>query len=238
MKQLCLGVILLSSAYAGYAQNKNLEGKYALKLYNTTSWQKEERYAISGNYILSGVRKDFQLLHPSLAVRLTDKSGNMHEAELTRLELGSVNDVTSLIDPTGASIPASGGKTTETNIALRYEYIFNFMKKKNSRWMPALGLGLMPYFQRSSFVPALATSFPATTTSLGAKGWIIPRITYAISSKLFVDLNVPLCITDANIQWSNQNNPNLNVKEQKSETSNFEGAPQHYSIRLGIGLKV
>lgn len=238
MKKLCLGALLLSATYAGYAQNKNLEGKYALKLYNTTSWQKEESFGISGTYIKTTEQKDFQLLHPSIAARLTDRSGNMHEVELTRMELGVVKDVVYLMNPSGTTIPVSGGKTTQTNIALRYEYIFNFMKKKNSKWMPALGLALMPYFQRDNFTPELSTAYPSTTTALGAKGWVIPRITYAISSKLFVDLNVPLCVTDANIEWNNHKNPNLSQGEQKSEVTNFQGAPQHYSIRLGVGLKV
>jgi hypothetical protein len=238
MKELCLGAALLLAATAGHAQNKNLEGKYAVKLYNTTSWQEQESSFASGIFQGTTNRKDFRLLHPSAAFRITNKRNNMHEIELTQLELGSVREVSSVNGPSGTTIPISGGKTTQTNIALRYEYIINFMKKKNSRLMPALGLALMPYLERSSFVPALSTSYPATATGLGTKAWVIPRISYAISSKFFIDLNVPLCITDVNVQWNNQQNPNLTQGEQKSEVSNFEGAPQNYSVRLGIGLKV
>lgn len=238
MKQLCVGALLLLTAHAGYAQNKNLEGKYAIKLYNTTSWEKDELTAPAGSLIGVSQKKEFKLLHPSFALRLTGKSGNMHELELSRMELGSVKTVDFLTDPSGIIIPQSGGKQTETSIALRYEYTFNFMKKKNSRWMPALGIAVMPYLERFRYTPELSSNYSSTRTTLGARGYVVPRISYAVSSKLFLDLNVPVCITDASAQWDNYKNPNIPSGQQKTSTSNFQGAPQYYSIRIGVGLKV
>lgn len=239
MKQLpFLIFLLLSGTGFSFGQNKNLERKYALKLYNMSSHEQQEEPFASGIFTGTTTDKDVRLLHPTIAFRIKNNRNNMHEIELTNLDLGSVSSESVLQYTPGAVVPFSGGKTKQTYIALRYEYILNFMKNRDSRWMPALGLAAMPYYKRSSYSPVLQTEFPIAETRTGVKAFVIPRLNYALTSRLFLDLNIPLCVADMNIQHNSKKNPNLPVAEQKNNTGNFEGVPGFYSIRLGLGLNI
>lgn len=104
--------------------------------------------------------------------------------------------------------------------------------------MPAIGISAMPYYQQTAFTPVLATEYPAATSRGGVKAYVIPRINYAISSKLFVDLNIPICIADMYFERNSKTNPNLLPQDQKNSTGNFDGIPKLYSIRIGVGLNI
>jgi hypothetical protein len=237
MKQLTIVLLLSVVGHLCYGQNKNLDARYAVKLYNITSWEKQQEPFQQGIFMGKTTEKEFQLLHPSLAFRIKNAKNNFHEIELTELEVGKENSV-SEVDYNGIVIPIQGSNITNTTIAVRYEYTLNFNKKKNSRFMPALGLAIMPYYQRTNFTPVLSTQYPVANTHIGAKGYLVPRLNYAISSRLFLDLNIPICITDTYMEMVNTKNPNITQQEQKHETGNFDGVPNRYSFRIGLGLTI
>ncbi len=238
MKQLTFLLLLSIAGQVSYAQNKNLDAKFALKLYNLSSWEKKVIPAAQGIFTGTETIKQNQLFHPAIAFRIRNKKNNFHEIELTNLEVGTKNTITEINYNQGMLMPIAGAKTTTSAIAVRYEYILNFLKKRNSRFMPSLGLALMPYYMRTNFDPVLATQFPVTNTRMGAKGFLVPRLNYAITSRLLVDVNVPFCITDSYVERVNQRNPNITQREQKYETGNFDGIPNRYSFRVGLGLTI
>jgi hypothetical protein len=238
MKQLTIVLLLTMAGHFCYGQNKNLNTKYAVKVYNLSSLQKQEEPYAQGIYTGHTEQKDLQLFHPTVAFRIRNQRNNFHEIELTKLEVGSEETLSSINFNNGTPIVMNGGKTNTTAIALRYEYIINFLKKKNSKFMPAVGLGLMPYYQRTNYTPSLATEFPQSATRLGAKGFITPRLNYAISSRLFVDINIPICVTDMYTLMNKEQNPNLTAEQQKNSTGNFDGLPKFYSLRIGLGLNI
>lgn len=237
MKQLTIILLLSIAGFFSYAQNKNIGAKYTVKLYNLSSWQKQEQPYFQGIYSGVTTQKEFKPFSPTVAFRIKNARNDFHEIELTKFEVGS-EDFLSTLDQSGVIIPMAGGKTNTTVIAIRYEYTLNFNKRKNSKLMPAIGLALMPYYQRTHFTPVLATEFPATKTQIGAKGFLIPRLNYAISSRLFLDVNVPFCVTDMYVEIKNAQNPTLTQQEQKNDTGNFDGLPQFYSFRVGVGLNI
>jgi hypothetical protein len=237
MKQLTIVVLLSIAGYLSYGQNKNIDAKYAVKLYNLSSWQKQGQSYFQGIYTGVTTQKKFQPFHPTVAFRIKNARNNFHEIELTEFEVGS-EDFLSTINQAGIIIPMAGGKTSTSTIAVRYEYTLNFNKRKSSKLMPAIGLALMPYYQRTSFTPALAMEFPATRTQIGAKGFVIPRLNYVINSRLFLDVNIPFCVTDMYAEMKNAKNPALTQQEQKNDTGNFDGIPQFYSFRVGVGLNI
>lgn len=238
MKLLTLVLLLSIAGHFSYGQNKNLNAKYAVKVYNLSSLQKHEEPYTQGIFTGQTTQKNLQLFHPTIAFRIRNKKNNFHEIELTKLEVGSEETLSGVNFNNGSPIIIAGGKTNTTAIAVRYEYILNFNKKKNSKLMPALGLALMPYYQRTHYTPSLATEFPETATRLGVKGFVVPRVTYAISSRLFLDVNIPICVTDMYTLMNNEKNPNLTQQEQKYSTGNFDGLPEFYSLRIGLGLNI
>lgn len=84
----------------------------------------------------------------------------------------------------------------------------------------------------------MAANFPQSTTYIGLKGFVIPRLSYSVSQKLYVDLNMPVCAMDFYAQMDKNKNPTLPVKEQSNTTQNFELMPEFFSLRLGVGLRI
>lgn len=238
MKQLILVLLILIATNVCFGQNKNLNAKYSVKLYNETSWQEEKSNGNNGLFPTASTNKQFQFLHPTAAFRFKDKRNNMTEMELTQFEIGKDENTTYINLPDGRSLPLSGGKTNSTNIAVRYEYIRNFCKKSNSKWMPALGFAAMPYYERTKFNPILSNEYPAANSKVGMKAFLVPRINFAVSSRFYIDLNVPVCLADMNIQKANIKNPTLAENQQKQQTTNFNLIPDTYSFRIGLGLNI
>lgn len=238
MKSLILMPLILMAASFCYGQNKNLNAKYSVKLYNQTSWQQDKSTGNNGLFPTETTDKQFQLFHPTAAFRLKDARNNMSEIELTQFEIGKDENTTYINLPDGRSLPVNGGTSNNTNIAVRYEYIRNFCKKANSKWMPALGFAAMPYYERTKFIPILSNEYINANTKTGMKAFLVPRINYAISSRFYIDINVPICVADMNIQKANYNNPALTVQQQKQQTTNFNLIPDSYSLRVGLGLNI
>lgn len=238
MKQLTFLLPALMAANICLAQNENLKSKYAVKLSNLTTWNKAESSVTNLLYTATTVDKQVQLFHPTVAFRIKNERDNFHEMELTQFEWDKDDNSTVYTYPNGMVLPASGSKTTITGIALRYEYVVNFFKQKNGRWMPAIGFGAMPYFQRSHTEPFLSNEYPETQTKFGMKTFIVPRINYAVSRKFFVDFNIPLCVSDIYYNKGNANNPNLSIAEQQSSTINFDAGKNILSFRLGLGMNI
>lgn len=236
MKYITILALMLSPGSIVHAQNKNLSGgKYAVKLYNTASWLEHKEPFNSGIFTGNTTTEEFRYLHPSVAVSVRNAHGNFHELELSDLQFTRHNEESSL---TGIPVALSGSEVKTVNIALRYEYIINFLKKKNTRFMPALGLAAMPYFERTSSSPVLSTEFPVSQLYAGVRAFITPRLTYAVSQRFFVDLNIPFCVADMYLDKSVQNNPMLTQEQQREEVFTFEAAPRLYSIRIGAGIRL
>ncbi len=236
MKYLTILMLTLSLSSITHAQNKNLSGgKYAVKLYNTASWLEHKEPFNSGIFTGNTTTEHFRYLHPSVAISVKNARGNFHELELSDLQFSRRNEESLL---TGIPLALAGSKIKTVNIALCYEYVINFFKKKNTRFMPAIGLAAMPYFERTSSTPVLSTDYPTSQLYTGVRAFITPRLTYAVSQRLFVDLNIPFCVVDMYLDKSVRNNPGMPVYEQSNEVFNFEAVPEFYSFRIGAGIRL
>jgi hypothetical protein len=236
MKQIAIIVTLLIAGTFCYGQNRNLQAKYAVRLSNLSTFDKQDKTINSyGTYSTVKIQKENQILHPNIAFRVKNKKSNMHEFELTQFELASQKTTVMNAYPNGQTYPLAGHKLIQTNIAFRYEYIRNFAKKQNSKWMPALGFAGMPYYQRTSLSPTLSTDFGSTNTKIGVRTYLVPRINYAINSRFYADVNIPVCITDTYYEQNNNNTPG-NAKQ--TNNTEFNSLPKFYSLRIGLGLNI
>ncbi|MCD6064590.1 MAG: hypothetical protein K0R82_2501 [Flavipsychrobacter sp.] len=234
MKIIALSILALSS-YAAVAQNSNLDYKYAVKLYNlTTLADKSELYRDS-NYVRTASFD--KIAYPATAVQIATKKKNFHEIELSELTIARRDELTERIYLTGAE-PVAGAVTTTTAIALRYEYIRMFGKKKERKLLPAIGLAAMPYYNRYRTDPAITALFPTRDNVLGIRGFIVPRLTYHISKRIYADLNVPVNLFDAQHHSTNTLNSALPAEQRTAATFNFNALPAYYSVRIGVGVKL
>jgi hypothetical protein len=242
MKKLPLLLLLLGVAKIGCTQNTNLDYKFAVKIYNLTTFQEEtttQRFSNSSPISYEFTNSNFQILKPTVAFQWKSSKNNFHEIELTTLQLGkTTSQVESINDTSGTREVTMGNDNVTTAISIRYEYIINFNKSKERKLLPSVGLGIAPYYYQNSYTPAVSTSLPTSKNSFGLKTFITPRLTYFLTSRLFIDANIPVCITDTGMEIDKNNDVTIPSEERTISTFNFEQFPKFFSGRIGIGIKL
>jgi hypothetical protein len=218
MKKYISLLVLLLFIKIGWAQNTNLEFKAAIKFSNQTTVIGKDIYVLDTTlYDWLYRNGTYQVFHPTFAVQWTTKKNNIHEIELTDLRFSS-----------GPVILTS----------LRYDYIINFNKKKDSKIIPSLGIGINPYYFQLDKNPEIETQYGESYKYIGAKIFITPGLTYYCGSKFFINFNIPVCILDAYYKSYQSYDPTLTIDEMTINSTNFGAIfPYYFSARFGIGLK-
>lgn len=222
------------------SENKHLNYDFGIKLYNETSFVESKTQMGVNQIPQNNLYRESQktnILKPTIAVIWRNKKGNFHEVELNRLN----NDVDSYEDvayQNGQRIVINGGRTVNTNLSVRYEYILQFGKRNNSRLVPSLGFGVNPYYERLSYLPKTTNAFPVMFLETGFRTYITPRATYYFSRKFFMDVNVPLALAGFSIQYQKIQDPSLSSSQQKYGVMNFDMFRNMMSARVGLGMKI
>lgn len=242
-KSLLFATMLLSIAAPSFAQNPNLDFKYAIKVSNMATLEKRvflTRH--SDSFVTISRDNDLKIFNPTIAFQIKNKKQNVHEIELTSLELQREKNSTIYYRDNLGELQKlqtlAGATFINTNIAFRYEYIINFAKKQNSRFMPSLGLAAMPYYQRSRMIPELSVYYPETRTYIGVRGFVTPRVSYLISKRLSADVNIPVCVTDFYSEIFRTNNPTFPAAAQRNSITNLETMPKFFSVRAGLRVTI
>ena len=236
-----IGIIgLLLFFKDGWAQNTNLDYKNAFKIYNLTTFEKYSKYrGDTTAYSFRYTTTTLQILHPTIAFQWKTKKNNFREIELTNFMLSKTGTQTEIvIDSTGIAQMVSRNDLIATLISVRYEYTLNFNKSKDKKLVPSLGFSINPYFRQNTYTPIISTSYKTVERYFGASAFVIPRLTYYLSSKLFIDINIPLSFSDIYCLTDKEENPAIPAKQQTITTYNFELFPKIFSGRLGVGLKL
>jgi hypothetical protein len=217
------------------AQNTNLDYTLAVKLYNTTSLQKFNPVTVS-NYVYR--TSDFVVLKPTVAVQWKTPKNNFREIELSDFNINkrSTHYVTNVT--TNSSGFAFTDQNIQTSIALKYEYVLGLNSAKNYKLVPSVGLGLHSFYVSNKYFPQVTTSFYNSTRLIGTTAYIAPRLSYFITSKLLLDFNIPVYLTEFSTNKTHQSNPSIPVANRTIHTFNFKAFPNVLSCRLGIGLKI
>ncbi len=226
----------------GWSQNTYLNYQSGLKLYNTTIFEQQSKSILVSD--TSSVRIQYtntnsQILHPTIAFQWKSKKNNFHEVELTNFMVNKVGTKTAYVSDTSATGQlVSGEYITKTALSLRYEYIAVLLKLKNNKVVPSIGFGVNPYFQKSSISYESSTSFPSSNQNIGVRTFITPRISYFLTSKLFLDVNIPICLFDNYLNIESSDNPAVPISQRDISSLNFNQFPKFISGRIGIGIKL
>jgi len=241
MKNNILVVAIVLSFISVQSQNKNMEYKYAVKAYNLTSYYKNIRSGLTypdSTGITTYTTDNLKILHPTFAFQWRNAKRNFHELELTSFQVGKLSTQTVLSGGTGISSLTAGSDVITTDIEFRYEYIVNFKKSESRELVPSVGFGGSPYYRVYKYQPKLSSEFPASQQDIGLGVFITPRLTYYMSSRLFFDINIPVCLLDFNYLVNKQDNPEVELSERTTSEINIEMFPAIFSGRVGIGLKL
>ena len=241
MKIIILLLTVLQFVAHCLSQNTNLDYKKAIKIYNLTSYEKYSKSEYiddsSSAYLLSTV-SDLQILHPTVGYQWKTKKNNFQEIEISYLMLGKKSTITELKeDPIYGQQVLNGSNLLATHISAQYEFILNFNKLKDTKFIPAIGFAVNPYFKQNNYTPKIATSFPESEITVGTKVFITPRLNYQINSKFYLDVNIPFCIFDTYFLSKKTGNPIIPISERNVKSFNFQQFPLFISGRIGVGYK-
>jgi hypothetical protein len=241
MKKIILFAISIVLFTSLQAQNTNLDYKFAIKAYNLSTYYENTWsgpvYADSSmkNYTTT----DLKILQPTLAFQWRNAKHNFHEIELTSFQVGKTTTQTELTGNSNQNYGVvSGSNIITTNITLRYEYIIKFNKKETTKLVSSLGLGISPYYRQTRYEPKVSTDIPMSQQNVGFGLNVTPRLSYYLSSRIFLDVNIPICITEFKFTTNKEDNPTLDPSERTNTVLNIDAFTKLYSGRIGVGLKL
>ena len=234
MKKISLLLVLVFVLKFGWAQNSNLDYKYALKIYNLTAY---EEYSKSTSY-LNQTKTTFQLLHPTIAFQWNNSKNNAHEVELTYFNVANFEAYSLAQDTINDVIQNLGDDVISSVISVRYEHILNFNKSKDQKFVPSVGFGINPYYTQTNYSPKISSLFPHSELYVGTKLFLTPRLSYFIGSKFFIDVNIPICISNIYFTSDKNENPTYEIEERTTSSFNVDLFPNIFTGRIGIGIKI
>jgi hypothetical protein len=241
MKKFSFLIVIMFLFHSGWSQTTNTSFKYAIKLYNLTSFEDKSRHELDIVSIQAHeiTNTELQILHPTVAFQWKTKKNNLHEIELTNFSLDKVDAEKELKDSLENTYTTiSGAEVVTAYISVRYEYILNLNKFNDAKFVPSVGFGINPYYRQINQMPKVTDLYTTSEMFLGARAFIIPRLTWYFSPKFFADIDIPICIFDLYFQSDEDQDPRLSVDKQTTNTVNFNAFPKFYSGRIGIGLKI
>lgn len=220
--------------------NPNLQYNSAIKIYNESSIQ--ESFKIENlQYTSSQFRRTkttSTFFHPTFAIQLRNRKKNFHEIELNRWSINREKTIDKQYQPNGQYVVLDQVRINNTNISLKYEFIIQFCKNRNTRIVPSLGFAINPFYSKERLNPLTSIIFEQSFAEAGFRTFVVPRLSYYFSKKFFLDLNVPLCFTNISYRREIFENPALPIWQQKSGLIQFEVSPKFMSARLGLGMKL
>ncbi len=234
-------VLMVAYTCAVCAQTENTEvqptttgPKHAVKAYASGLFSpyNNDRY----DYRPQAETYDF--VHPSVSVMIKTKRGNFHELEISEVDFKKTDITQRLQDQSGNYYYMLNYKVNDTRLALRYEYIIALIKRDNAKLIPSVGWAAMPYYYRFAQVPYITSDYPITTTILGVRSFITPRMQLNVSKRVFIDANVPICILDMGTTKQDIANPTIPLWAQKYSIVDLQAVPRYFSARLGLGVKI
>jgi hypothetical protein len=179
MKKYIVLILAFIVVKTSWSQNTHLDNKYAVKVYNLTSYEELIKIKTSKDnpsVSIQNASKEFQIFHPTIAFQWLNKRKNFHEIELTNIKFRKIESEIDEIDHTaGTNQAIFASDLSAAYISLRYEYIFNLNKKDNKPYMASLGVGLNPYYIQNNYSTSVTTAFPISENHIGLKKFITPN---------------------------------------------------------------
>jgi hypothetical protein len=176
----------------------------------------------------------------SPAIGFISEDGDIHEIEISRISIGTarVDSLVVIEDPAFRSFTIEGDQTFTFHMAFRYEYLVNLRKSKpEAALKPYIGFSAQPYFRYFSHRSTITTEFPYSFLDVGAVVSVIPRVTYDLNERWFLDLNIP--IAAYRMQWTRDEftDPTIPVGERITNELSTESFPSIFQVRFGAGMR-
>jgi hypothetical protein len=162
----------------------------------------------------------------------------LHESTETENKLFQVRDSFGNIIPGTISFLGRGTATWSAQLGLQFEWNFPIYYRETRNFACFVGVSTAPtlYFEKiTSFSSA---SFPSRAFELSNTLSIIPRMTYAVSNRLFVDINIPISFTTFDVNYYHVDSPILPTYARTTVNFRAHLPINLWAIRFGIGYKI
>lgn len=216
--------------------NRHINHKSGLRAYNITTINPPYRFVTGSNR--AHEFKFTEYFHPSIAFQIASKRQNFHEIELTDFTYKKTKDLEYALDTDYFRIPVQGEEIIRSSLAARYEFIRPLIKGRDARLVPAIGVAGMAYFERIATVPLTTSLFPSRYAQFGARGFLVPRVTWYASKRVYVDINIPLPLLDMGLNMRRVGNPAYPAPLRDYNLIVFNAIPNYYTFRAGVGVKL
>lgn len=234
MKKLPIALLILLHGLVGWAQSSGRDQKYSLKLYNLSTIENLEDNSLMNQNTSTQVRR---FLHPTIAFQWSTPKKNYHEIELSDWMIQQYDIRTEEVSDTIAlTETVSGSNTTTSSISFRYEFIWNPRKPKSEKLRASLGFGIQPYFNAKHVSPVVSHSFPTSEMALGFRTQLIPRVTYSLSKKWYIEANIQIHLSNTDLKSTEVENPAFSPGQRKEQSLNLDLFPAYFSGRVGVGM--
>lgn len=212
MKNIVLTVLLFAISLKGFSQDTSTYEKRHFAVKAFVGFQTNgDRLAPQA---LNGVR-----LLPAIALTVYNRKQNFHEIQFNEL--------------TNYSTPSS----LCSFFSSRYSINWVLLKKKHPKIQPILGVGFSPFYY---FDSNESNGYYAikNLTRVGINAEFLPRIQWNLSSKIFLELNVPLRVMNLSYQKTHIDNAMIPTSQSNTWGFNFSsiGSIFHFAMYTGIGI--
>ncbi len=245
---MCFFLFFSTQLLAQIEKKETPQYKYAFKGYLTFSDDKKTSILTTTDSTRTQTTTQFQsAILPSIGWSKFRKNGRFTEINLTRLRFDYQESKTENkvfqrdsfgnLVPAG-DIPTRGTKLWTNAIGLRFEWNFPVFHLENNDFNAYLGISTDPsvYFQKTESFSSAA--FPTQIFDISNTFTCIPRLTYAVSNRLFIDLNIPISFFTFGVNYNYQDNPTLHNYARSTTNLTAYYPTNIWALRIGIGYKI
>lgn len=220
MKRTFLSLLLSSVAYSGFSQvqNEYLNYRYSLSVNALYTHNLTYGGVYEKTSLIDGITSSFFIMRTN---------GNQHEISLEKLKIGSSNYYYD-----NASLHSNNG----ADISMGYKYHFNFIKRKNSKWIPSIGLGAHVFYRSMNFNSADSISFPINYRGGGVRFIVQPALTYHINHRVYLNLSLPVNAANMELRSDNIADPAIPEEQRKITRADVVSFSQ-FQAKFGVGIK-
>jgi hypothetical protein len=162
----------------------------------------------------------------------------LHESTETQYELFQFRDTLGNLIPPSGVIPGRGLAIWSAQLGMQCEWNFPIYYRENRNFGCFVGVSTAPVLSFEKVTSLLNVIFPSRALELSNTLSIIPRMTYAVSNRLFIDFNVPISFTTFDVNYKFTDNPILPTYARKIVEFNVYLPTNIWAIRFGIGYRI
>jgi len=166
----------------------------------------------------------------SLALQFTNSRGNFHEVEVSHLIHGTASTSPLWLQPRSTGLKYR-------QLSWRYERAFCLLSRSRLKFFAGYGLMETIRYRADGFDGpggARITELRVYFT----RAYIVPRLTFQISKKLGMDLNLPIEIIEQSIAFYKVRQFGTLWSSPSSLHTNLENTIGHFQVRFGLQYRI